>query len=149
MDAQGFVRHLDGNELKQRDWIEKEEYLCHVHTLKVDSVEAKILTQESDLKRASKKLSDYGPEEIVLTSKKGVLVCADKKFYEAPFKPRKMKGRTGRGDTCIAAYIGMRLKHSPEESCRFAAALTSLKMEKQGPFKKDIKKVEKFLKKYY
>lgn len=149
LDAQGFIRYLDNNELKFGNWKEKEESLAYVHTLKVDSVEAEILTKEINLTKAVKKLYHYGPKEIVLTSEKGVMVYDGNYIYEAPFKSRKIKGRTGRGDTCIAAYLGMRLKHAPAEACRFAAALTSLKMEKLGPFKGHIKTVEKFLKKYY
>ena len=149
LDAQGFVRFLEGKKIKLKDWEKKEEALCYVKILKVDSSEAEILTQNSDLKAAAKKLSSYGPDEIVLTSNKGVLVYANNSFYEYPFKSRKIKGRTGRGDTCIASYIGRKLTHSPEDSCKFAAALTSLKMEKPGPFKKSLKSVENFLKKYY
>jgi len=149
LDAQGFVRFLEGEGLRLKDWKEKAEVLRYVKVLKVDSLEAEILTQCSDLKESAKKLAFYGPKEVVLTSNKGVLVYANGSFYEAPFKSRKIKGRTGRGDTCIASYLGRRLTHNPEEACKFAAALTSLKMEKPGPFKKNLKKVEKFLKKHY
>ena len=54
--------------------------------------------------------------------------------FEAPFVIRSLDGRKGRGDTCISAYLAGRLKSSPEDSCKFAAAVTSLKLEKEGPF---------------
>jgi len=41
----------------------------------------------------------------------------------------------GRGDTCMGAYLARRLDHSVEDSLRFAAALTSIKLESSGPFR--------------
>ncbi len=97
------------------------------------------MTKLSNLKEAVEQISLCGPKEIVLTSNKGILVYADNNFYEAPFKSKIIKGRTGRGDTAIAAYLGRRLKYNPEDSCIFAAALVSRKMEYPGPFKEEIK----------
>jgi hypothetical protein len=45
-----------------------------------------------------------------------------------------MNGRSGRGDTCIRSYIAMRNSLNPYEAGIWAAAVTSLKMEKQGSF---------------
>ncbi|MGC8787981.1 MAG: PfkB family carbohydrate kinase [Anaerolineae bacterium] len=135
LDVQGFVRVREGNELVFRDWLEKEEGLAHVRFLKADDAEAQVLTGKADLREAAKALADYGPREIVLTHGKGVLVYADDAVYEAPFMPRELKGRTGRGDTCFAAYLARRLTSSPAEACHFAARVTSLKMEAPGPFR--------------
>lgn len=135
LDAQGFVRVREGNELIFKDWPEKEEGLSCVDFLKVDSAEAEVLTGKTDLREAAKVLADYGPREILLTHAGGVLVHADRREYEAPFTPREIRGRTGRGDTCFAAYLAQRLTSSPREACRFAALVTSLKMEAPGPFK--------------
>ncbi len=63
----------------------------------------------------------------------GVTVCADGQIYQAPFIPRSLDGRTGRGDTCFVAYVGQRLSTSPQEAARFAAAVTTLKQEQRGP----------------
>jgi sugar/nucleoside kinase (ribokinase family) len=41
----------------------------------------------------------------------------------------------GRGDTFAGAYLARRLDHPVEDSLRFAAALTSIKMESAGPFR--------------
>ncbi|MCE5265045.1 MAG: carbohydrate kinase, partial [Deltaproteobacteria bacterium] len=54
--------------------------------------------------------------------------------FRAPFDPENLSGRTGRGDTCFISYVAWRMNHGIEESLRYAAALTSLKMEKPGPF---------------
>lgn len=134
LDIQGFVRVRDGNKLVFRQWNQMAEGLQHVTYLKVDRAEAELLTGETDLKIAAKKLRDYGPKEIVLTQSSGVTVFANGEIHTAPFTPRSLAGRTGRGDTCFAAYLGKRLSAPPAEACRFAAAVTTLKQEKPGPW---------------
>ena len=47
----------------------------------------------------------------------------------------------GRGDTFFGAYLARRLDHSVEDSLRFAAALTSIKMESTGPFSGSLEDV--------
>ncbi len=143
LDVQGFLRVREGDDLVLRDWPEKEEGLSYVDFLKLDSAEAEVLTGKTDLLEAVQELTAYGPGEIVLTHAQGLLVYADRRSYQAPFTPREIKGRTGRGDTCFAAYLGRRLEASPEEACRFAAAVASLKMEKPGPFRGSIDDIER------
>jgi sugar/nucleoside kinase (ribokinase family) len=134
LDIQGFVRVRDGNQLVFRQWNQMADGLKHVTYLKVDRAEAELLTGETDLKIAAKKLRSYGPKEIVLTQSTGVTVFADGEIHTAPFTPRSLAGRTGRGDTCFSAYLGKRLSALPAEACRFAAAVTTLKQEKPGPW---------------
>ncbi len=136
LDVQGFVRVREGNDLVFRPWTDVAEGLKHVAYLKVDRAEAEALTGETDLTRAAQRLSAYGPREIVLTENAGVTVFADGQIYRAPFTSRSLAGRTGRGDTCFASYLGCRLLNaSPEEACRFAVAVTTLKQEKPGPWR--------------
>jgi hypothetical protein len=87
----------------------------------------------TDIEAAARILAGYGPKEIVLTHSQGVLVFADGRFHQAPFRPQKLVGRSGRGDTCIASYVCKRLTASPHEATIWAAAVTSLKMEAEGP----------------
>jgi len=143
LDAQAFVRVHEGNDMELVDWPEKRSGLAMVKVLKVDDTEAEVLTAEKDELTALKKLSSYGPSEIVLTRAKGVRVYAAGLSYEAPFVPKQILGRTGRGDTCLATYVGKRLTASPGEACRFAAAATSLKLEKPGPLRASVEEVEK------
>ncbi|MCX7671262.1 MAG: PfkB family carbohydrate kinase [Anaerolineae bacterium] len=142
LDVQGFVRVQVGHELLFRPWAEMAEGLAHVTYLKVDRAEAEALTGESDLApgspslaRAAAKLAAYGPREIVLTQSAGVSVYADGQMHFAPFTPRSLAGRTGRGDTCFATYLARRLTSSPEEACRWAGIVTSLKQETPGPWR--------------
>ena len=59
--------------------------------------------------------------------------------------PRSLAGRTGRGDTCFATYVGKRLSASPEEACQWAAAITTLKQEQPGPWHGKIEDVKALL----
>lgn len=149
-DAQGFIRIIsDDNTLIHADWPEKEEMLSLIDVLKADAVEAESLTGESDIFKAAKMLSDLGPKEIVLTHRNGILVYNEGEYYEEVFKPENLIGRSGRGDTCIASYIAKRLTSTPAESIIWSAAVTSLKMEAEGPFKLGIKEIESMIKEKY
>jgi sugar/nucleoside kinase (ribokinase family) len=134
LDVQGFVRVRDNGNLVFRQWAEMDQGLAHVTYLKVDRAEAELLTGETDLRVAARRLSEYGPAEIVVTQSSGVIVFAEDQIHQAPFTSRSLNGRTGRGDTCFASYLGCRLTCSPEEATRLAAAITTLKQEKPGPW---------------
>jgi sugar/nucleoside kinase (ribokinase family) len=134
LDVQGFVRVRDNGNLVFRKWAEMEEGLAHVNYLKVDRAEAELLTGEKDLQIAARRLAEYGPGEVVVTQSAGVTVFAEGQVHQAPFTPKSLDGRTGRGDTCFASYLGCRLTCSPEEATRLAAAITTLKQEKPGPW---------------
>jgi sugar/nucleoside kinase (ribokinase family) len=135
MDVQGFVRVATGADLVFRQWPAMREGLSCVTYLKADHAEAELLTGERKLENAAKALAAYGPREILLTQSAGVTVYADGKLHQAPFTSRNLTGRTGRGDTCFATYIGKRLTADPEDACRWAAAVTSLKQERPGPWR--------------
>jgi len=77
----------------------------------------------------------------VITHASEMIVYDGERIFHAPFNPKNLSGRTGRGDTCFGSYASWRLQHGIEESVRFAAALTSLKMEKRGPFKGTLEDV--------
>jgi sugar/nucleoside kinase (ribokinase family) len=145
LDVQGFVRVCEDGHLVFRQWPEMAEGLEHVTYLKVDRAEAEFLTDQVDLWAAARQLATYGPREVVVTQSSGVTVCADGQIYEAPFTPHSLAGRTGRGDTCFAAYVGKRLSASAEEACHFAAAVTTLKQEQPGPWRGTLADVEALL----
>ena len=145
LDIQGFVRVRSGNSLVYELWPDIEAGLSYVTYLKVDRTEAELLTGLTDLKAAAFRLAEYGPREIVLTQSAGVTVYAAGQLYSAPFTPRSLVGRTGRGDTCFATYLGKRLTDSPEVATRWAGAVTSFKQEKAGPWRGNAAEVEAVL----
>ena len=116
-----------------------------IGTTRYTRAEAELLTGQTDMQAAARQLASYGPSEVVVTHSSGVTVYAEGQIYEAPFTPRSLAGRTGRGDTCFATYIGKRLSASPEEACRFAAAVTTLKQEQPGPWRGPLDEVTALL----
>jgi sugar/nucleoside kinase (ribokinase family) len=145
MDIQGFLRVPRVEDLIFEPWDQLAEGLQYVHALKVDRAEAEFVTGRTDVKAAARKLARFGPKEIVLTQSSGVTVLSDGQFYEAPFTPRSLIGRTGRGDTCFSAYIAMRQSSSAEVACQWAGVITSLKQKKPGPWKGTRSEVENIL----
>jgi sugar/nucleoside kinase (ribokinase family) len=137
LDAQGFTRFREDGRLVSRQWPDMAEGLALATYLKVDRVEAELLTGQTDLRVAARQLAAYGPpeHEVVVTQSSGITVYAEGQIYEAPFTPRSLAGRTGRGDTCFATYVGRRLSAPAGEACRFAAAVTTLKQEQPGPWR--------------
>jgi sugar/nucleoside kinase (ribokinase family) len=148
-DMQGFVRVLRGTELNYEPWPEMAATLAFVDVVKSDAVEAEFLTGESDIYRAAQFYASLGPREIVLTHKDGLLVYAEGAFHAMRFFPSGLEGRSGRGDTCVGAYVARRLSHPPREASIWAAAVTSLKMGTLGPFNRSISDIEALIKAKY
>jgi sugar/nucleoside kinase (ribokinase family) len=142
LDVQGFIRVLHDDQLTFDDWPGKEAVLRHVTVLKTDAVEARRLTGESDRRAAARRLTEYGPREVLMTHGGGVLVYHDGVLDEAPLVPLEIRGRSGRGDTCTAAYLSRRLTAPPAEAVVWAAAVTSLKLQEEGPFHSEMAEVE-------
>jgi len=150
LDAQGFVRVVrDGQLAYDTEWPEKAEVLRHVDVFKADVVEAEILTGTRDLHEAARILARYGVPEFVLTHGDGVVVYAEGSFVEAPFRPKSLVGRSGRGDTCLASYLAARISMDTEKAPFWSAALTSVKMEALGPFSGTREDVESALRERY
>lgn len=148
-DVQGYVRVLRGRDLKYEPWDEMAETLAYVDILKSDAKEAEFLTGETNIYKAARAFATLGPKEIVLTHKDGILVSAEGEFFERQFHPQNISGRSGRGDTCVGTYVAMRLTKSPAEASIWAAAVTSLKMENQGPFNRSLAEVESLIRSRY
>ena len=148
-DIQGFVRVLRGQNLIYEPWDEMQETLPYLDVLKSDAVEAEFLTGEADIYKAAQIYSQMGPKEIVMTHKDGVLILSDGQFHQVGFYPTKLNGRSGRGDTCIGVYMAMRLSLNPYEAGIWAAAVTSLKMEKLGPFDRSMEDVLTLIREKY
>ena len=148
-DMQGFVRVLRGAELKYEPWDEMQSTLALLDVVKSDAVEAEFLTGETDLHKAAQFYAEMGPSEIVLTHRDGLLIYADGKFHEMKFYPARLVGRSGRGDTCLGAYVAQRLSLAPREAGIWAAAVTSLKMENVGSFDRSVREVEELIRDKY
>ena len=150
LDVQGFVRiRTPQGRLAYEAWPEMKPVLALVDVLKSDAVEGEFLTGETDLHAIARKLAGYGPREIVLTHKDGLLVLANGIAHEQPFRPLELRGRSGRGDTCVGSYLSRRLNAEPADATRWAAALTSLKLEAEGPIRRSRADVEAAIRNRY
>jgi sugar/nucleoside kinase (ribokinase family) len=148
VDMQSFVRHVDPV-TKNHEFIDvadKKEIAAMMDKLKLDIVEAKLLTGTDDLEKAAIIIEGWGCPEILITKSEGVLARVNGKTYYEKFSNSNVSGRTGRGDTTFAAYLSHRLDHGIAESLKFAAALVSIKMETPGPFNNTLEEVYKRLK---
>jgi sugar/nucleoside kinase (ribokinase family) len=131
VDMQSFVRHVTpSREIEFSDVPAKRDIVAMMDKVKLDVVEARILTGTDDLEKAGVIVESWGCPEVVITHSPGVLARVDGKTLYEKFSNKSSVGRTGRGDTTFAAYLSHRLDHDPAESLKFAAAL-----ETPGPFK--------------
>jgi sugar/nucleoside kinase (ribokinase family) len=140
---QSFVRQVDPRTgaIRFGDVPAKREIVALMDRLKLDVVEAGILTGTSDLALAAAEISSWGCPEVVVTRADGAEAMVNGAHYFELFTNRSVAGRTGRGDTTFAGYMARRLNHGPADSLKFAAALASIKMETPGPFRGTLRDV--------
>nr|WP_306434828.1 PfkB family carbohydrate kinase [Phocaeicola coprophilus] len=137
VDAQGYLREVRGEQVYPTDWKDKREALKYIDILKVNEHEAEVLTGFKDFKQAALQLAEWGVKEVLLTlGSLGSIIYAEDTFYKIPAYPAKnVVDATGCGDTYSMGYLYMRNKGaSYEEAGCFAAALSTIKLEKSGPF---------------
>ncbi len=137
VDAQGYLREVRGEQVYPTDWKDKRDALKYIDILKVNEHEAEVLTGFKDFKQAALQLAEWGVKEVLLTlGSLGSIIYAEGTFYKIPAYPAKnVVDATGCGDTYSMGYLYMRNKGaSYEEAGCFAAALSTIKLEKPGPF---------------
>lgn len=137
VDMQGFVRQVDAETgvIQFKDAPAKREIVGLADIVKLDIVEAEVLTGSRDMEEAAKRLEGWGALETILTCSDGAFARHKGETYFRKFSNRSSQGRTGRGDTTMGAYLARRIDHPVEESLAFAVALASIKMESPGPFR--------------
>ena len=142
-DMQSYVRQITPvtKEINFGDVKDKEEIVSKMDMVKLDVVEARVLTGTEDLEKAAQIFESWGCPEVVATKSDGVLARVNGVNYFEKFSNNSVIGRTGRGDTTFAAYQSWRLKHDVPTSLKFAAALVSIKMETYGPFQGTLEDV--------
>jgi len=149
IDVQGWVRVEREGLLAYQEWPDAPLFLQHVSIVKADAVEAGWLTGTQEIRQAARLMAEMGPDEVVMTHRDGILLYAGGQFYETGFYPASLVGRSGRGDTCLGSYVSKRLSAPPGEAMIWAAALTSLKMEAEGPFRRTAEAVEQLIRERY
>jgi sugar/nucleoside kinase (ribokinase family) len=145
VDMQSFVIQADHETgtgaTHLEDVPEKKEIVSMADFVKLDAMEAQILTGTDALRDQADILEEWGCSETIITCSEGALARSKGKTTFEKFTNRSTRGRMGRGDTIMGSYLARRLDHSVEDSLRFAAALTSIKMESTGPFRGSLEDV--------
>lgn len=137
VDSQGYLREVRETRVYPVDWTDKLEALQYIHFLKVNEHEMEILTGLSDPHEAARRLHEWGAKEVLVTlGSMGSLIFDGTDFYRIPaYKPARTVDATGCGDTYTIGYLYRRVSGAGiEEAGRFAAAMSTLKIEKSGPF---------------
>lgn len=137
VDAQGFLRRVEGQAVTPTDWEEKLELLPYIDILKANEHEMLSLTGTSDPHDAALRLDRWGVREVVLTlGDRGSLIYSDGDFHHIPAYPvGRVVDATGCGDTYMAGYLWKRSRGAGvEEAGRCAAAMCTLKLRHSGPF---------------
>lgn len=150
-DMQSFVRQVDpdSREIAFNDVPHKKELISMLDRVKLDIVEAKLLTGYDDIEKAAVAIESWGGGEVVITQAEGVLARVNGQTFYEKFSNKSVIGRTGRGDTTFAAYMSRRLDHDVARSLRFSAALVSIKMESPGPFNASLEDVLERMEKHH
>jgi sugar/nucleoside kinase (ribokinase family) len=136
IDSQGYLREVREGKVYACDWKDKTEVLQHVHFLKANEYEMEVLTGYTDTVSAAKQLNEWGVREVLITlGDMGSMLYDGSTFYRVPaYKPRRVMDATGCGDTYMAGYLYQRAKGTGiEKAGHFAAALSTLKIERSGP----------------
>jgi len=137
VDVQGYLREVRNENVYAVDWEDKLEALKHIHVLKANEHEMDVLTGYSDVKSAARQLYEWGVKEVLITlGSLGSVIYDGAEFYRIPaYKPVEEVDATGCGDTYVTGYLYQRAKGEDIESAaKFAAAMSTLKIENSGPF---------------
>ncbi len=136
-DSQGYLREVRNKDVYAIDWEEKEEALKYIHFLKANEHEMEVLTGHNDVVGAAQKMYDWGVKEVLITlGSLGSVIYDGKTFHRIPaYLPHETVDATGCGDTYMTGYLYQRAKGaSIDDAGRFAAAMSTLKIEASGPF---------------
>lgn len=148
LGVQGYLRHLKEDKVVLHPCNDVQKYFKFIKIIFMDETEAEIiLGKKLPLKKIAKKLTHYGPEEVIITrGSKGALIYSKTldKIYKIPaFFPKCVKDPTGLGDTFMAAYAAKKLEVSDPKKCgMFAAAASVIKLENKGAFKGNKELIE-------
>lgn len=137
IDAQGYLREVQGQDVHPIDWKDKLEILSCTDIIKVNEHEMEVITGLSDPRSAARKLHQWGVKEVVVTlGSEGSIIYADNRFYEIPaYRPEQIVDATGCGDTYSAGYLYCRSQGVDyEQAGKFAAAMCTVKLAHNGPF---------------
>lgn len=148
LDVQGYLRYVENQKVRYKDWEDKEEVLAHVSILKANEFEMEVIAGTSDVHDGAKYLAGLGVKEVIITlGSNGSIIYKNGAFYEIPaFTPDEVVDATGCGDTYMAGYLWKKIQGaSVEKSGEFGAAMATLNIQSSGPFSGNAELVERLI----
>lgn len=149
VDAQGFLRYVDGVHVYPCQWKQKLDAMPYIDILKVNEHEIESFTGYKDVKQAGKQLAEWGVKEVLMTlGSYGSVIYHEGEFTEIDaYMPKELVDATGCGDTYATGYLYMRAQGaSIREAGKFAAAMSTLKLEHSGPFDGTVEDIHTVIK---
>jgi len=137
VDSQGYLREVRDTKVHAVDWPDKKEVLPSIHFLKANEHEMEVLTGYDRITDAAQQLYDWGVKEVLITlGSLGSVIYDGRSFVRIPaYAPQEIVDATGCGDTYMTGYLYKRAKGADiEEAGCFAAAMSTLKIERSGAF---------------
>ena len=152
LGAQGYLRQLKDHKVILKPWDNFQKFLRYIQMVFIDEIEAKVIMDKQSHKsnKIGDELSHFGPNEIIITcGDRGAMIYSSmlEHTYRIPaFPPKQSMDPTGLGDTYMAAYVNKRMETSNPETCGiFASMVSTMKLEKIGPFQGNKEMVNKRL----
>ena len=107
LDVQGYLRRVEGESVVATDWEEKCDCLKYVDILKVNDHEMAVLTGETDVLAAARKLAAWGVREVIITEgSQGSSIYAEGRLIDIhAYRPLRIVDATGCGDTFMTGYL--------------------------------------------
>ncbi len=152
LGAQGYLRQLKDHKVILKPWKDFQKFLKYIHMVFIDEVEAKVILDNGShkLNMIGSELSQFGPEEIIITrGDRGAVIYSSlsEHTYKIPaFPPKQSMDPTGLGDTYMAAYVTKRIESPDPKTCGiFASMVSTMKLEKIGAFQGNKSMINKRL----
>ena len=116
IDLQGFIRVVEKGRFVFQPWPEESKVLAAVDVVKGDAVEAELLTGQKDLRTAARLIAGFGPKEVVLTHRDGLVVYDGNHFHEANVPLPKIGGSQWAGRYLHCLLHGTSRQRAPLRS---------------------------------
>ena len=150
LDVQGFVRTVGPKgRLQYEAWPERDLVLGMVDILKTDAVEAEFLTGTADIQRGREDARRARPARD-RADPQGRPAGAGRRPVSRSGIPPERAARPQRPRRYLRRLVLVAAAAAPPaEATRWAAALTSLKLEAEGPIRRSRADVERLLQEKY
>jgi hypothetical protein len=145
--SQGYFRHMSRTYVKSAEWDKASLYLKRIRTLILSEKHLSLLSKDQDPKKALKKVSRLGPEEIILSrGKQGFLIYSkdtDELHNAQYFNTEGFINPNGLTSTFSAVYLSMRLEgFSVKQASDYGITAAYVKMNNWLPLRKSRRQIE-------